>query len=79
MLRIILYLVAVLAVALLCIFLARQHDAISVTLGSHVYTVELRGGAVYLTLGSWVYDTSLAVALGALPHTPLPMPGCARS
>ncbi len=46
--RVILYLLAVVAVAFLCIFVVEQH------------------GLVSLTLGSRVYETSLAVMLGAL-------------
>ena len=55
--RIVLYLVAVLAMALLCIFVVEQHGVVSLSLGSHVYEISL--AVVILVV--------VASAAGALP------------
>ena len=72
--RIVLYLVAVLAMALLCIFVVEQHGVVSLSLGSHVYEASLAvvilgvvasAAALYLALRFALFVLRLPVA--ALP------------
>jgi HemY protein len=73
--RIVLYLVAVLAMALLCIFVVEQHGVVSLSLGSHVYETSLAvvilgvvasAAGLYLALRFALFVLRLPVAAFAL-------------